>query len=306
MTSETISSASRDRTRGLLLAMSGFACLSMGDAVIKSIAGEWPGTAVAALRYAFGLAGLTIAVALLHGREGFRVPRPWLQFARGFSAAVATFGFFMAIHAMPLADATSIQFIGPMLTAILSAIILGERAPRAAWGATIVAFVGVLIVLRPNFAALGLTVLYPLVSALGLAFMLIFNRKAAGLAPVLPMQWTIALMATPVLTAAAIAGHYSGNPAFAVPPLDWTIAVRCAIVGASGTLAHLLIYMATVRASAAVTAPMVYAQLLVAIALGWTFFGDVPDLTTLAGAALIIACGLYLWRSQRTTGAPLT
>ena len=64
-------------------------------------------------------------------------------------------------------------------------------------------------------------------------------------------------------------------------------------------MAHLLIYQATVRASAAVVAPMTYVQLLVAVILGWILFGAGLDLSTLAGAALIVAGGLWLWRSQK-------
>ena len=65
------------------------------------------------------------------------------------------------------------------------------------------------------------------------------------------------------------------------------------------TFGHLLIYSATVRASAALVAPMTYVQLVVAMALGWAWFGNPPDLAMLGGAALIIAGGLWLWRSQK-------
>lgn len=293
------------RTRALLLALAGFACLSVGDAVAKSMGGEWPGSAVGALRYIFGAVGLAIAVALVHGRAGFVCPSPWLQFGRGAAVAVATFGFFMGVHAMPLADATSIVFTSPMLTAILSALLLRERAPAAAWIATAFAFAGVLIILRPEVARLGPTAFYPLVAALGMAFLMIFNRKSAGLAPLLVMQLLVAAMATPVLIAIAALGHLSGESAFHIPPPDWSIVLRCAVVALTGTISHLLIFMATVRLSAAVVAPMTYVQLLVAVALGWIFFGDSPDAATLGGAALIVAGGLYLWHSQSRPGLPL-
>ena len=63
----------------LLIAIGGFSLLSVGDAVVKSMAGEWPAPAVSALRYVFGALGLAVAVALRHGRAGFVFPRPWLQ-----------------------------------------------------------------------------------------------------------------------------------------------------------------------------------------------------------------------------------
>ncbi len=281
-------------------ALGGFVLLSLGDALAKTLAGALPGSAVAAIRYAIGLAGLVVAVALVHGRAGFVLPRPGLQFARGACVAIATFGFFMGIQAMPLADATAIQFTSPMLTALLSAMLLGERAPRAVWAATALAFAGVLLVLRPDAGRLGLASAWPLLSAIGMAGLMIANRKAAGLAPPLVMQLLIAAFAAPILVLLAAIGHASGDPAFHIPPPTANAVLRCAIVAVSATAAHLLIFLATTRASAAVVAPMTYVQLLVAVSLGWAVFGDAPDAATLGGAALIIAGGVYLWRNQRT------
>src|SRR5437868_13451517 len=98
----------------LILALSGFATLSIGDALVKTMAGQWPGTAVAALRYSAGATGLAIVVALTEGRRGFRVPMPWLQFGRGVGVSIATICFFLGVMAMPLADATAIVFPSPL------------------------------------------------------------------------------------------------------------------------------------------------------------------------------------------------
>ena len=290
-----------DRARALLFALSGFACLSIGDAVVKTMGGEWPGTAIGALRYAFGTLGLAIALAVVRGRAGFVCPRPWLQLGRGFTVAVASIAFFMAVQAMPLASATSIQFTSPMLTALLSALFLKERAPGAVWIAIALAFAGVLIVLRPEISALGLAALLPLLSALGMASLIIFNRVASRDAPLLEMQFLGAAAATPFLGVAVVLGHASGMPALHVPLPDWSILLRCGVVALTGTISHFLIFMATTRASAAVIAPMVYVQLFVAAGFGWLWFGDVPDLPALVGAALIVAGGLYLWHDQRGT-----
>ncbi len=291
--------ARRARSTALLMALLGFASLSVGDAVVKSMGGQWPGTAISALRYCFGTLGLTIAVAVSYRRAGFVCPRPLLQFGRGLAVSVATLGFFMGVQAMPLADATAIQFTSPMLTAILSALLLREAAPGAIWASTALGFTGVLLVLRPNVADIGVAAFYPLVAAFGMAGLMLLNRRTGGMAPILVMQWLVAAMATPVLIAAALIGHVSGLAAFAIPAPDWSIVARCAVVAITGTVSHLLIFMATLRLSAAVIAPMVYVQLLLAIAIGWLLFNDVPDGIALAGTALIVAGGLWLWRSQR-------
>jgi drug/metabolite transporter (DMT)-like permease len=288
----------------LLLALGGFVSLSIGDAVVKSMAGAWPGTAVAALRYSFGALALAAIVAALHGRQGFRVPRPGLQFGRGAAVALATICFFMGVMAIPLADATAIQFTSPMLTGLLSVLVLGERAPRAVWGATLSAFAGVLIVLRPNLLALGPAAFWPLGAAFGMAWLMILNRKAAGLAPAVAMQLLLAMMAAPLLVAAALLAHLSAAPRFHIAAPDAIVVLKCAAVAVFATFGHLLIYAATVRASAAVVAPMTYVQLVVAMGLGWAWFGNAPDLPMLGGAALIVGGGLLLWRSQKPREVP--
>ncbi len=288
------------------MALAGFSILSVGDAIVKSIAGEWPAPAVSALRYSIGAAGLALAVALTRGRTGFALPRPALQLGRAAAVSLATICFFLGAMAMPLADATAIQFTSPMITALISALILRERVPGAAWGAILLAFAGVLVVLRPNVAALGPAGLYPLGAALGMALLMIFNRRAAGAASPLAMQFLVAALATPMLLVAAATLAAIFPERFGVPAPSASVVLRCAAVAVTGTLGHLLIYSATVRVSASVIAPMTYVQLFVAGALGWAVFGDAPDLPMLAGAALIVAGGLWLWRSQREPLVPET
>lgn len=288
-----------DPIGGLLFALAGFALLSLGDGIIKSVAGEWPGTAVSALRYAFGAAGLLVILLVVEGRRGIRCPMPWLQLARGAAIAFATIGFISAIFLMPLADATAIQFTSPMITAFLSAVLLKERLPRAAWVATAIAFLGVLLVLRPNVAAMGWAVLLPLMAALGISTMMVLNRMVAGAGSALLMQFLISGFATVVLVAAAWAGHLSGWDPLAVDVPSASVVGRCAIVAVTATASHWLIYLSTTRASAAVTAPMVYVQLLIALAIGMAYYGDYPDPAALAGAVLIVAAGLWFWRRQR-------
>jgi drug/metabolite transporter (DMT)-like permease len=284
---------------GLLYALCGFALLSIGDAVIKSIAGAWPGTAVAALRYSIGAIGLGTLLFLKEGRQGFAMPLPKLQWLRGFSVAMATICFFSSIFLMPLADATAIGFTSPMITAIFSAIFLHERTHATKWIAIFVAFGGVLMIMRPNVMELGWVALLPLAAAMSMAFMIIGNRAVAGTGSPLLMQFLVASLAVPFILGAALIGHFSGVEALHVGVPDWTIIARCTLVAVTASFAHWLIYMATTRASAAEIAPMTYVQLLIAVGLGIILFGDWPDLTSLAGAGIIVASGLILWRGSR-------
>jgi drug/metabolite transporter (DMT)-like permease len=264
------------------------------------MAGAWPGSAVSALRYSFGALGLTGYVALRHGRAGFVMPRPWLQIGRGAAVSVATLCFFMGVMALPLADATAIQFTSPILTALLAPLVLGEHTPRAVWLALASAFAGVLVVLRPEVAALGPVAFYPVGAALGMSWLMMFNRMSAGDAPVAVMQLLLAATAAPILVVAATLLHLFAGAPFQIPPPDALVVFKCLCVALFATVGHALIYIAVTRASAQVVAPMTYVQLLVAAALGWLVFDHAPDAATFAGAALIILGGLWLWRAQTT------
>ncbi|WP_128892152.1 DMT family transporter [Erythrobacter sp. HKB08] len=292
--------------QGVALALAGFACLAFGDAVIKTMAGEWSPIAVAALRFTIGLSGLATILALREGRRGFVPRNPWLQAGRGLCLAAATTCFFSAIFVMPLAEATSLIFLSPIIVALLSGPLLGEKVRRVTFAASAIAFVGVLVVLRPNLADVGIVALLPVAAALFISLMVIANRASAGQGSSLSMQVFIAAGATPILIVAAIAGHFSGIEALRIGVPDWTVVARCAFVAVTASSAHWLVYLGTTRAGAATVAPMTYVQLLVAVGLGWWWFGDAPDLVSLAGAAIIVSAGLLLWRSGRAVKAPVS
>lgn len=289
---------SRSARSGMIYALCGFALLSAGDAIIKTIAGTWPGTAVAALRYTVGATGLAMLLLISKGGAGFALPNAKMQLLRGFGVAAATILFFSSIFLMPLAEATSITFTSPMITALLGALILKETTGKSTWIACIAAFVGVLLILRPNFAELGWVAFMPLASAACMALVVIGNRAVAGAGSPLLMQFLMALFAVPFVIGAAVIGHFSGASALSVGIPDWSIVARICAVAVIATSAHWLIFMGTTRASAAEIAPMTYVQLLVAMTLGIAVFGDWPDLTSLVGSAIIVGSGLYLWHQK--------
>ncbi|WP_379549539.1 DMT family transporter [Qipengyuania sp. DGS5-3] len=288
----------RERS-GILLALCGFALLSCGDAVIKTMAGAWSPIAVAALRFCIGAVVLS---ALLFWREGARAFVPanfWLQVGRGICLTGATICFFSAIFVMPLAEAMALSFVSPIFVAILSWPLLGEKAPRATWIVSLIALVGVGLILRPNFAELGWMAVLPISSALFFALMLIANRASAGQGSTLSMQAFLAISAAPFLTVAAFIGHQTGSDFLAVTVPDWSVVAKCALVAVSASIAHGLAFLGTMRAGASTIAPTTYVQLIIAGVLGWAFFDDMPDATSMLGAAIIIAGGIVLWRSAK-------
>lgn len=284
---------------GFLIAVAGFALLSCGDAVIKSMAGAWPAPAVTALRFVFAIPLLALLLTIKDGKSAFRVTKPWIQVARGLALASSSLCFIISLFLMPLAEATAIVFINPVITAVLSAIFLKEPLHPRAWLASALGLIGVALVLRPNLAELGWVAFLPVAAAFFFSIMMIFNRLAAGTGTPAALQWVIASVAAPVVVAGAIALHFSGAPSFAIDWPDNSVILRCAIVALSASAAHWLIFQGTMRATAADVAQAMYIQLPVALTIDALVFGHFPDMIALSGAALIICAGLSMWLHQR-------
>ena len=282
---------------GLLYALAGFALLSVGDAVIKTMAGQWSPVAIAALRFCLAAVALGAILWAREGAAGFRLAKPWAQLGRGAALAVSAAIFMTSLFVLPMATAVAIGFTTPMFTAILAALMQGEPMRRATWIASLIAFVGVLVILRPNLADAGWWAVLPLFSALTFSLLMIGNRHVAGTASVLAMQFWVATFASPILLIAAPLFAQTGIERFALGWPDWSVVARCIFIAVSATCAHWLIYLGTTRAGAGAIAPMTYVQLLMAIVLGWLWFDTHPDGVTLVGAAIIIGSGLYLWRA---------
>lgn len=289
--------------QGLLFALAGYMLLSVGDAIVKSTTPDWPATAIAALRYSFGTIGLGAILLWKHGPSGFSITSMRLHWARALAIALSTICFFLGITFIPLGDATAITFVMPMVTALLSAVFLKERITMPTIVASVVAFAGVLIILRPNVLDAGPAAILPLGSAFGMAVLMLLNRRVAGTTNIIATQFIAAALATPILLAFAILGDVSRLPSMAIDIPDWSVVVRCAIVAVSASTAHALIFMATTRASAATVAPMTYAQLLVAMTISTVVFNHPPDQTSIGGSVLIVGAGLFLWRSARRRAA---
>ena len=284
---------------GLLWVLAGFCTLSIGDAIVKGLAGEWPAPAMVLTRYFVGTIALSILLARREGLGALALPRDKLQWLRGVAISFSAIGMFMAVWIMPLAEATTIAFTQPMITAVLAMIFLHERPKPATWIAIALAFAGVVIVLQPNFAVVGWPALLPLMGATGMAVTIIANRAVHGRASVLSMQYYMSVTAMLFLAVVVPLGHFSGLEPFQLNWPHWSVVARCAFIGISASFAQWFIYMGTAKAGAGTVAPMTYGQLLVATLFGAVFFDELPNAMALLGAAIIIGAGLFLWWSNR-------
>src|SRR5260221_13703115 len=120
------------------------------DTLAKYMLRSYPMSALMWARY---MVHVVVVLALLGPRMGtklFRTSPPWLQMLRGILLVASTTFFYCALRYLPLAEAAAISFVGPVLTALFSGPMLGDRVPRRQWFAVTLGFVGVLFIMRPG------------------------------------------------------------------------------------------------------------------------------------------------------------
>ncbi|QRM33799.1 DMT family transporter [Microvirga sp. VF16] len=282
----------RDRPlRGIVLMLAALAFFSCSDAASKLMTATLPAVEVAWLRFCvFTL--LMLGTAIGTGQaHALRSKRPILQTLRALGVLGSSIFFIMGLAFLPMAEATAIAFISPMLVTALSIPILGEVVGWRRWSAVMVGLLGVLIVVRPGAGAFDPTAIFPILSAASWAVALVVTRKMSGSdGPLIS------------LTYAAIVGLLVTS---ALVPFTWVMPgwreVGLGLVtGVASTIAQWLVVLAFQQARASVLAPFSYSQLVWSGLLGYVIFGNVPDQWTLAGASVIIASGLYTAHRERT------
>jgi len=260
------------------------------DSTAKYLMQTYPVAQVIWARFFFHV----IFVALLMGR-GLTAQiksRSWPhQSLRSLFMFLTTVLFFVGISILPLATASTIMFMAPIIVTILSIPLLGEKVGVRRWIGIVIGFAGALVVMRPGSDSLQLSVLVVLAAALTHALYQIFTRKLR----VHDSQLT-SLFYTGIVGAVAMS---VAVPAFWQPVAtpDWGLFVFAGIAGGIG---HLCLIRAFQNAPVSVVAPFSYSSLLWAILFGFVLFGELPGPWTLGGAALIICSGLYIYhREQR-------
>lgn len=273
----------------MLLAVGAFALM---DAGLKVLSSAYPPLQVAALRC---LASLPLILVWVGFRGGFgqllRI-RFGLHALRAALGIVMLASFIYGLRRLPLSEAYAIFFVAPLLITVFAALILGERIERQRWTAIAIGLVGVLIVLRPTGAGVAtLAGLAIVTCAVGYALSAILVR-------ILGRTDSTESMVFWVLTLMGAGATLLALPQWrAIQPQHWLAILA---VGVSGCLGQWAITEAFRVGEASFIAPFEYSALAWGLALDWTFWRTLPEAHALAGAAVIIASGIYLIRRERT------
>jgi drug/metabolite transporter (DMT)-like permease len=280
-------------TLGALLTMLAMLCFAGMDATSKWLVADYPVGQLMAIRCALVLLFTFFIVRRLGARRVMRSSRPGLQIVRSLIWVVESAIFVLAFKYLPLADAHALASTSPLVVIAMAIAFLGERSSPARWIAVTAAFVGVLVILRPGFRGFDWPLLLPLGGAVLWAGYQILTRLAQRSdSPETSMMWSSLI----AFVAAALVGWIDWHwPT----PWAWTLMVFVAVLG---TIAHYALIKAFDVAEAGAVQPYGYSMLIWVTALGIMLFGDIPDGWTIAGAAIVVASGLFAWRHDRKAG----
>jgi len=284
-------STSRSPLAAVAWMLAAVVCFSGMDAGMKLLSAHYPVLQVTLLRGAASLPFVLVWVLLTAGPRSI-VPVRWpLHLLRGVLGIAMIGCFVYALQDLPLSTAYTIYFVAPLLVAALSVPLLGERVGPRRWTAIGIGLLGVIVVLRPGVDGLisfpGLMVLLAATAyAIAAVTVSLLTRTDT---PQSMVVWFLALMAL-------------GAGLMAIPgwvPLRAEHGWLIAGMGLAGALGQIALTQAFLRGEASMIAPLEYTGLIWVIGWDWLLWRTLPDRWTWAGAAIIVASGLYLLRRER-------
>jgi drug/metabolite transporter (DMT)-like permease len=219
-----------------------------------------------------------------------------MQLLRSAFLLVATFCFFGGLRYLPLAEASAIMFLTPMLVVVLSGPLLDERPNRARWIAVVTGFIGIVILVRPGSAIFHPAALLVLVAAFCNALFYVTTRKLAEENAYTTLFYS-ALVGTVGLSLAL--PWEIGDATFGMRE-----ALQFLLLGLLAGLGHWLVIGAYRLAPASFLTPLAYLQIVWATSYGYTIFGQLPDRWSAVGMAVVVASGLWLALQERRVRAP--
>jgi drug/metabolite transporter (DMT)-like permease len=284
--------SSPDIVRGILLMCAGVSVFPFMNVAVKLLAVNYPAAQITWARFTGHLIVMLAIFLPQHSWALLRTRWPVVQIGRSLLMLVSNLVFVMAIGTVPLATASAIGFTSPLIVTGLSVPLLHEQVGWRRWSAVAVGFAGALMVIRPGSGFREPAVLLLLFSSFAYALYQIATRLVG--------RYDNA--ATGIIFAALFGslGMSIAMPFVFVMPRSLLDGLLFGSLGFLGGFGHYLVIRAFQLGPAAAIAPLGYVELVGSVVLGYLLFNNFPDLWTWAGAAVIIASGIYIaWRERR-------
>lgn len=273
---------------GVLLALLAYSLWAIGDGIIKGFSGS----AMSVFEINF-LINIFAIVALPFARQPgdrwadiFKLKHPLLIHLRALLYTGATLAFLFAVTEIQFAETYSLVFLAPLFLTLLSLLVLKENVGALRWILTVLSFAGVLIVVRPGFAELGLGHLAAIGCALCAAGGNVVLRAISSSER---KERQFSIIAVNLIYQLAAAGILMIG-SFVWPTPQQLLLL--AIVGLLGGAAQILVIRAMQRTPASHFGPTQYVQILWGVVLGALFFDEHQDLVGYAGLVLLVAAGV--------------
>jgi drug/metabolite transporter (DMT)-like permease len=305
-----ISKALRSRSLlGVLSLCMGVMIFSLQDAILKGVSGSHAVTLAIFIRCLVSIPILIVVLQIEGGLRRMASPNCRVMLLRGFILLVAYTTYYMALPALPLAEAIALFFVAPVIVTLLAGPLLGERVSAKSWLAVLAGFAGVLIILRPGSALFEPAALLSLVSAGTYALSMVLARKLGVDEPasVMALYQNIVFVMGAMLLAlvfGSLGVKSLGHPSldFLVRPWgmpglrDFLLMAACGVIAAIATW---LLTQAYSMARANLVTVFEYTGMIWGPLWGFLFFAEIPKLTTIIGTAIIIAAGIYAVRAAQ-------
>jgi drug/metabolite transporter (DMT)-like permease len=302
----------------------GICCLCLGamvfalqDSMVKAISADNAVTLAIVLRTVVAFPILAGLVAFTGGVHQLDSPYKKFLITRGILLLFSYTLYFMALAALPLAQAIALFFLAPVIVTLLAGPILGEKVSPFAWAAVVVGLTGLVFILRLDTLVMQNTAslfqpeaLLSLVSAIAYAIAAILTRKNRDRTPAAVMtfyQNAVYLIGALLLLLVLIIFDVQqpDHPSLAFLLRGWSVPswndmslmALCGVIAAAGST---LITQAYRVAQANIVTPFEYTGMIWATLLGFLFFQETPPVMTLIGMALIAGAGVLALRAGKT------
>jgi drug/metabolite transporter (DMT)-like permease len=276
---------------GVLMLLASCGLLTVGDAAVKWLTVTYPIGQVICIR------GLIILVCLiaLHGASAsthLRPRHPGAQAWRALFFVASTFLMVWSFKLLPLPTVAAVSFTSPLIITALAPFVLGEHVGWRRWLAVCIGFLGVLVIVNPR-AGVDWVMLVPIAAAVCAAARDLATRSLAG-------RETSTSLVFIAMAATVVAGATTAPFGWVMPRAsDWMLFL---LLGAAHGAAYFLHVGAFRAAEAGLLAPFKYSLLLWAIVVAFLIWGHLPSVTMLAGAAIVIGSGIYIWQREFRAG----
>ena len=298
-----------NNTKGIILILAAMLIFAVQDSLMKYIYSSVALYEVYLFRTIVSFTLIIIYLKILKKPIVFKTHYPLLTFCRVILFFFGFSSFYISLTIMPLATATALFFVTPFLITIFAKFILKDQIGPRRWIAVIVGFIGVYIILNPNFDDFDYFSLSPILCAFCYALSMIIIKKTSKKDSVYQQmfQFYIGAMIISIIFYFFIGdGRYDtiDNPAAQFIFREWFSNLEFSLIymiilGFTAAAAFLLIFSAYRIASPAVVSTFEYSILVWSTLSGWIFFNEVPKINTLIGMCLIVGGGIYIFIREK-------